>query len=224
METFLYLFIHYGLPLLLLIYFIFKKIDNKLGLIITAIFSISILLLLYLWGQWPIVGSYYFRYLVLILKLAFLLIFYIKNKSISKSIKHSGIFGKIRSVLTCLVSLIIIFACVKVIFFNSNYNYETIELSFPLQNGEFYVSSGGTNNLMNNHVGEYENSQQYAIDVNKLNNLKSVSKQILSKKNESHFIYSDTVYCPCNGIIQEIKNNVDDNVISSINVSSKDGF
>ena len=76
---------------------------------------------------------------------------------------------------------------------------------------------------MNNHLRNYPSPQQYAIDINKLNEYKSISKYILSKRNSDHYIFSDTVYCPCNGIVQEIKNNVKDNLSSSMNVSSQDG-
>ncbi len=130
---------------------------------------------------------------------------------------------KIRIALTGLLSLFIIFSCVKILYANSDYDYDAVNLDFPLKGGEFYISSGGTNSLMNNHLRNYPSPQQYAVDINKLSKLRSISKGILSKKNNYHYIFSDTVYCPCNGIVQEIKNNVKDNLLSSMNVSSQDG-
>ena len=98
-----------------------------------------------------------------------------------------------------------------------------IELSFPLRDGIFYIASGGSNKLINNHMRNFPNSQEYALDINKLGKYKGVSNKLLSTKNVDHYIFSDTVFCPCNGKIVEIKDNVRDNKSGSMNVSAKDG-
>jgi hypothetical protein len=100
---------------------------------------------------------------------------------------------------------------------------DEIQLSFPLRNGIFYIASGGSNKLINNHMRNYPNSQEFALDINKLGKYKGVSNKILSTKNTDHYIFSETVFCPCNGKIIEIKNNVKDNPSGSMDVSPKDG-
>ncbi len=222
MEKILYLFLHLGLPLLLIVHFILKKFKSKVDLIISTIFSLSLFFFLYLWGQWPIVGSYYLRYLMIAAIIISIFFSFIKNPLIKKS-NYIGRYAKIRISITGLFSVIIIFFSIKILLTNNNYLYDAVNLSFPLKGGEFYISSGGANNLMNNHLRNYQSSQQYAIDINKLNNYKSISRHILSKRNMYHYIFSDTVYCPCDGIVQKVKNNVKDNLESSMNVKSADG-
>ena len=134
METFLYLFVHYGLPLILMLYFVLRKYDSKIGLITTTSFSVSIIFFLYLWGQWPIVGSYYIRYLLIVVIVTFLYLFFIKNKSIISK-KKIGLVMKIRIALTGLFSLFIIFSFAKIIFTNSNYDYD-IEKKCPVSIGK----------------------------------------------------------------------------------------
>jgi hypothetical protein len=223
METFLYLFVHYGLPAALLLYYIFVRFDSKIGLLATTLFSVSIVFFLYLWGQWAIVGSYYLRYLMIAAILVFIYLFYVKNKSINSKEKNIGFFKKLRISIVGIITLYVIFICVKILFSNNNYQEDAVSLEFPLIGGEFYISSGGANGLMNNHLRDKPSPQQYAIDINKLNNFKSISKNILSKENADHYIYSDTVYCPCTGTIEKIKDQIEDNLLSSMDVSRRDG-
>jgi hypothetical protein len=70
---------------------------------------------------------------------------------------------------------------------------------------------------------DYPNAQQYALDINKLGSFMGVSKKIMSTNNTDHYIFSDTIYCPCNGIVLETKNTIRDNSGSSMNVSQEDG-
>lgn len=222
MEKILFLFLHLGLPLVLMVHYILKKFKSKVDLIISTILYVSLFFFLYLWGQWPIVGSYYLRYLMMVAIVISFFFYFIKNPLIKKS-NYIGRYAKIRISIIGLFSLLIIFFNIKILLTNDNYLYDAVNLSFPLKGGEFYISSGGANNLMNNHLRNYQSSQQYAIDINKLNEYRSISKHILSKRNIDHYIFSDTVYCPCNGIVQKVKNNVQDNLESNMNVNSADG-
>ncbi len=126
------------------------------------------------------------------------------------------------AVLTVLLLLLILNMNYNVLK-GKNYPLDGVELEFPLKNGSYYIASGGSSKLINNHMRDYPNAQQYAIDINKLGKNKSVSKGILSNVNKDHHIFSDTIYCPCNGKIVEIKNNVKDNEFGSMNVTSENG-
>jgi len=223
MEVFLYLFIHYAAPVLLLLYFLLHKFNSSIGLIVTTLLSISTVFFLYLWGQWAIVGSLYIKYVMIAVILFFIYLFVVKNRSITSSKGTMRLFLKIRVALTLLISVLVIFVCVKILTEVDSYELEAVDLEFPLKGSEFYVSSGGGSKLVNNHFKDYPNSQQYAIDINKLSGAKFISKKILSRNNEDHYVFSDTVYCPCKGVIEKIKEGVEDNRQSSMNVSNKDG-
>ena len=69
----------------------------------------------------------------------------------------------------------------------------------------------------------FPNAQEFALDINKLGKFGGASKRILSNTKSDHFIFSDTVYCPCDGEIVEFKQDIKDNASGSMNVSSEDG-
>lgn len=221
METFLYLFVHYGLITILIAYILFKKFKSNTGLFTTTALGITWSFYMYLWGQWPIIGSYYMRYAMIVAIGLFLYMFWTKRKKIYRH--PLKMFAHLRTFLTGLLALYMAFICIQVLLTNTNYSTEAVSMSFPLKGGEYYISSGGANKKMNNHMRVVPSAQQYAIDINKLEGFKSVSAKILSKTNEDHYIFSDTIYAPCDGLVLETKNNVIDNPGSTMNVSREDG-
>jgi hypothetical protein len=221
MEKIVFAFIHLGLPLLIFTDFILRKPKSNIGLITRTILYVVILFFLYLWGQWPLVGSYYFRYLIL------LLIVYIVGRAVVRL--RSGNLGKPKSIFKkisvgvtiglSLLVLMMVFNALQGRF----YSGQGIELAFPLKGGTYYVSSGGSQKVLNNHIRDYPTAQHYAIDINQLGSYGGASKKIMSAKNVEHHIFSDTVYCPCDGIVLDTKTTVKDNEGSSMNVSAEDG-
>lgn len=221
MERYIYVFLHLLLPILLVIDFIFRRAKNKIGLIIRAVLYISIVYFLYLWGQWPLVGSYYLRYFMLLI-ISLLIGLVLFRFRYIKQLKPVGIWSNVKVGVSGILLLLLL-----IMNFNAyvgRYNPGgAIELSFPLRDGTYYIASGGSNKMINNHVRGQPNSQEYALDINKLGKHKGVSKKILSIEKTDHYIFLDTVYCPCNGKIVEIKNSVKDNLSVSMDVSSEDG-
>ena len=67
MEKLVFILIHLGLPFLILTDFFFRKPKSNIGLLAKSILYAAILYFLFLWVQWPLVGSYYLRYLMLLL-------------------------------------------------------------------------------------------------------------------------------------------------------------
>jgi len=221
MEKFLYVFIHLALPLVLLIDFIYRRSRNKLGLLIKSSLYIAIIYFLYSWGQWPLVGSYHLRYLMIVIIILIFLVSIKRFKSLQIS-KPVGVWRTILAVSTGLLLILFLIMNFNVIK-GRNYPFEGVELEFPLKNGTYYVASGGSSKLINNHMRDFPNAQEFALDINKLGKYKSASKGILSNVNTDHYIFSDTIYCPCNGKIVEIKNNVKDNEYGSMNVEPENG-
>jgi hypothetical protein len=221
MEKFIYVFIHLLLPILLIFDFIIRKAKNKIGLIIRAVLYISIVYFLYLWGQWPLVGSYYLKYFMLLIISLFIGLVLFRIQYI-KQLKPLGIWSNIKVSVTGILLLLLLFMNYNA--YVGRYNPGgAIELSFPLRDGIFYIASGGSNKLINNHMRNFPNAQEFALDINKLGKYKGVSNKVLSTKNVDHYIFSDTVFCPCNGKIVEIEDNIRDNKSGSMNVSAKDG-
>ncbi|UCD61211.1 MAG: M23 family metallopeptidase [Flavobacteriaceae bacterium] len=221
MEKIVFTLIHLGLPFLILTDFISRKPKSNIGLLAKSILYSAILFFLYLWGQWPLVGSYYLRYIIL------LLIIYIVSATILRLRsgnlgKPNRLFSKISIGVTTLLALMVLMMVFNAI--RGRYYVDRgIELSFPLRGGTYYVSSGGSNKMINNHIRDFPTAQQYAMDINQIDSFGSASKKMMSNKNEEHYIFSDTVYCPCDGIILDTKTAVKDNEGVNMNVSSEDG-
>ena len=221
MERFLFYFIHWGLPLIIIISLLLNRPYTKFGLISALLFNVSLLWFLFLWGQWPIAASLYLKY-ILVLIIGFNLFKFLRNYRFSKSLfpKHSGRFLK-NSVLV-FFGLIFSFLIVKS-FLGRAYKESAVSLAFPLKAGNYYISSGGSNGVMNNHFGKGALSQQFALDINQLGKLGRISDGLGLSTNDSHYIFGTAVYAPCKGKIIELKDGVQDNHGSSMYVSSEDG-
>jgi hypothetical protein len=221
MEKIVFAFIHLGLPALIFIDFLLRKPKSNIGLLMKTILYAATLLFLYLWGQWPLVGSYYLRYLIL------LLIIYLVSTTIVRL--RSGNLGKPKRILNKISIGVTALLVLLVLMMDFNalrgrfYPDRGIELAFPLKGGTYYVSSGGSNKVINNHIRDFPTAQHYAIDINQIGSLGGASKKMMSNKNAEHYIFSDTVYCPCDGIILDTKTTVKDNEGVSMNVSAEDG-
>jgi hypothetical protein len=221
MEKFLYVFIHLALPLLLLAEFILRRSKSKFGLLAKSSLYIAIFYFLYSWGQWPLIGSYYLRYLMI----TFILFVFLLSFKRYQKVKMSKPLG-VRNIIMLVSTVFLLFLFLIInynVFRGKRYSDKGVALEFPLKNGTYYVASGGSNKLINNHMRGYPNAQEFALDINKLGKYRSASKAFLSSVNTDHYIFSDTIYCPCNGRIIEIKNNVKDNEYGSMNVTSGNG-
>ena len=221
MERFLFLFIHWALPLLLVLDFLLRASKSKTNLILRGSLYLAMLNFLYLWGQWPLVGSYYLRYVLL----GFMVVILWKGIQRFKTLKAVrpkrvwGIIGSVATALLLLLFLTMDFYALR----GRSYPVEAVSLTFPLKNGTYYVASGGSSKIINNHMRSFPNPQEFALDINKLAGFKSASKGIASTKNADHYIFGDTLYCPCDGKVVDLKANVRDNLSVSMEVSAEDG-
>jgi len=220
-EKIAYYSIHLLLPVIILIIKISYRPKSKLALLTSSLLSLAILGFLYFWGQWPLVGSYYFRYLVLGI-LIFVVIYSLNEFRQGRPTLPSKYA---RYFLIIPVGLLSVFILVMDYYLmtGSKYPEVGVQIEFPLKNGRYYVSSGGSNNLINNHFNSPPSSQRYALDIHKLGKFGGAFTQFFSQQVTNHHIFSDTVYCPCSGIIIESENSVKDNFTSSMNVDSKSG-
>lgn len=85
---------------------------------------------------------------------------------------------------------------------------DAIELSFPLQDGTYYIAQGGSHVQMNYHNSH--SPQQYALDIEKLNRFGSRAKGLYPEELEKYAIYGDSLYSPCSGEVIEARNNLPD--------------
>ena len=217
----MFIFVHLGLPAFLLGWFWFMKPKSKVGLLVSLLLSVSVVLFLFFWGQWPFIGGYYLRYVILILSLVIWIIKTFKSIQLLPFIKKS-IFNYFKIGLLSLFAGIFVLLNVKVIA-GMRIKENAVNIEFPLKSGKYYIALGGSNGVINNHYKAWTRAQQYAIDINKLEGLGTVASGIMTNDKDKHFIFSENVYSPFDGIVIESVNSVLDNETSSMKVKRKDG-
>lgn len=94
---------------------------------------------------------------------------------------------------------------------------EPVSLTFPLENGTYYVANGGSNILVNGHLKTLEaaqfsdyRGQSYGLDITKLNAFGIRSSGLLPKELERYEIYGETVNAPCDGTVVATENDLPD--------------
>jgi murein DD-endopeptidase MepM/ murein hydrolase activator NlpD len=75
---------------------------------------------------------------------------------------------------------------------------EAIDLEIPFRQGTYYVMQGG-NSPITNYFHRSHKSQQYALDITKLNNWGGRVNGLYSKDLNKYVIYGDTVLAPVSG-------------------------
>jgi hypothetical protein len=221
MEQFLFLFIHIGLPLVLLLVLLWNRPRSKIGLLGSTLCIIALALFLFLWGQWPIAASIYLKYAVLLI-MALAIFKCIRNYRKTAPLFPKGLLKNLTNTVLLVLAVGCGFLVYKLIE-GRNYPQEEVRLQFPLKGGSYYISSGGSNKVINNHFGTPVASQQYALDINKLGGTGRVSRVFGNKGNADHYIFGELVYAPCSGSIIALKTDVKDNDGPGMDVSAEDG-
>jgi hypothetical protein len=221
MEQLLYFFVHYGVLAVVVLLATRAPLRSRAGLAVAAVLGLAICLLLYLWGQWPLVGSYYARYLppavaILVAGRA------VRAWPQTPRLFPASLSGKLAFVLNVVVAVLTIRLVAGAI---AGLSFVDVprDLAFPLKGGTYYVASGGSSKVLNGHMRSRPTAQQFALDINKLGALGGASHNILSVENDRHHIFGEPVFAPCEGEVTWSANDVADNRGSSMDVSVEDG-
>lgn len=176
-----------GLPLLIALAFIPAK--SKLSFIFNSIIVGLYIYIIYNITLWVEYGSYYLKFLFI---LFFIGAFYNGLRIINQSTPTK----RWLQILLFTLKIITFFALVIVtIEINLEKEEPTIDLSFPLKNGTFYIT--------NEHI---DYTQSYAFDITKLNKLGREWNGFFKPTDlNNYIIYKDTVYSPCNGIVSDVE-------------------
>lgn len=105
-----------------------------------------------------------------------------------------------------------IFLALNILYFTGTAGYtEYAQLAFPMQRGKYFVLQGGKGLPAN--VAHFSSRRAvYAMDIVKLDRWGRRCSKIFSKSLADYFIFGDTVYSPCDGIIERAIGSNPDNV------------
>ena len=196
---------HLLLPLTFIISLWRASFNSKLDWISQSLFTLMLVIWAFLAIPWDW-SSYYLRFLWPLLLIPAVYSSWKKAKTLP-----------FRIPFTLSQKLSIGFNIVLFLFFGGYTIYSlsglttkdtAIELEFPLKDGTYYVRQGG-NSVSINYHNAYQ-SQQYAIDITKLNALGMRSTGIYPEKLNNYYIYGDKLYAPCAGLIVSARNDLPD--------------
>ena len=122
------------------------------------------------------------------------------------------------SIMLLLIECYLILTLLKILRVIFGREKENIEITFPFKSGKYLVTDGGNsrvNRLMNYHFHSKvhkkrgtNQSMLYATDLVKTDNQKN---RFLPPKNENYPIFGENLYCPMDGTIVKVSNDIDDN-------------
>jgi hypothetical protein len=187
-----------------------SRSDWALSLLLVGAYA----LLIFLGAQWAIV-SYYLRFLLIPF---FVLAAYFSFRKIKNAPPQ------IASVNSRIIKIGKVFALLLLLLLNVEiivgylYPVPTVELTFPLRDGVYYVWQGGNSFITNvaHRQGFHQVQETYAIDIVKLNRAGNRATGLYPSELSSYAIYGATVYSPCDGEIIEIVDGRPDNAIGYI--------
>lgn len=186
------------LPAVLLFDLFKKSYRQRRDWIVDLVLTGLILLFVFLIARWDWT-SYYFRVLLFP---AYGLVAYVSFRCIDR--KKDGTFEPLttKQYLTYgAKGLIIVVALIANVSAFRGYVApdDTIDLSYPLRSGLYYVGGGGSNHWVNGH--SLHPHQEYAIDIVQLNAFGNRARGLNPEQLERYTIFGDRVYSPCTGTI-----------------------
>lgn len=221
MEKVLYFFVHYGVLTAILLITLMRRPRSQLGLWAPTVLFLAVAAFLYIWGQWPLVGSYYLRYFPVAVG-AVVLWRASQAMRDTRPLFNPRAWINVVSVALLGLALWVVYGVYNAVV-AYRYPEPMVELDFPLRDGRFYISGGGAGKVINNHQRGYPNSMEYALDINALGPAGGASSNVLSPANEKHHIFGHPVYAPCSGVVTEAEGNVADNDGTSMSVRPEHG-
>jgi hypothetical protein len=171
------------------------------------------LLILYFSGYWEFFGMRFRRVFCAGIELILMVLFF---HTICSGVRLPA---NIYATLTLsLLEAYLFFLLVRILTVIYKRDPEFVEIEFPFRNGSYLVTDGGnsrTSRLMNYHYYSRMHrkkktnlSMLYATDIVKVKDEKPVW---FPAKNEDYAIFNEAVYCPMDGVVVKVVNDIPDN-------------
>jgi len=149
-------------------------------------------------GPWSWL-SYYLRYLFLGLFIVFTIVSFTKLKDLpfTRSEVKNNIWPLANYGFSLLVGLGLFGMAIR----GQYYSGSAVHLHLPFEERNFYVGQGGNSIVLNYH--QNNQSQQFAVDILKLNKFGRRAEGLYPSDLEKYEIYGQSVTSPCNGQVQK---------------------
>ena len=194
------------LPLLLIAWLSFSKVQSKSEWLLRLLFVASIVLICYKVGTWSMT-SYYMRFVIGALFLGSTLYSF---HNISAGLWHVPKEQWLRIGGTALFSLLGILLSALTLSGTNYTGSNSISLKFPFGQGWYYVIQGGSNVLTNPFHSMALNGK-YAIDLVKIHNLGNRAATVFPEAIDQYHIFGEVVHSPCNGSVVTTVSGLPDN-------------
>ena len=195
---------HLIIPIIFLIALCWSKFPSKLNWLITLLTLAAYSVHIFLTGRWDWL-SYYLRFLLPILFIIAAFQSFIKAKSLPlyppKKFRNFLNLG-----IAALVMMVFLASLKSYIPQGYFFTGSSIDLSFPLKNGVYYVAHGGNSFPINYH--NTHPTQRYALDITKLNVLGTRANGLYPRSLTDYAIFGETLYSPCDGTIANLVNDL----------------
>lgn len=179
-----------------------SKLEWLLKLSIVLLYSIQIFLI----GRWDFL-SYFLRFGVIALLVVAVYMSLIKAKSLpfypTRKLSNYVSVG-----ISSLVVVFLLFSLSSHIPQGYFFKGESVQLAFPLKQGTYYVAHGGNSPAVNYH--NVNPTQQYALDIVKLNALGTRANRLYPRSLTNYAIWGEPLYSPCSGTTRETTNDLPD--------------
>jgi hypothetical protein len=197
------------LPILIVIS-IFVTRDSFILLTINQ----SLLITLFLAGYWEFFGSRIKNFYLILNEVLILIVFIIRLQSASYREPDWYLI-----ITLSVIQTYILFELAKIFIVISKVDKISIEIEFPFRNGNYLITDGGNSKIsrfMNYHFyspmhikNRTNNSMKFATDIVKIDH--SITK-FLPFNNEDYLIFGEKVFCPIDGTVIKVVNDIDDNI------------
>ncbi len=206
------------LPVLILLGLFYLGKGSIFGAVLFIVLSGNLLFLLFKAGPWEFTW-FYLKHIIFLAYLAVSGLTMVFNDN-ANFVLNSGEY------MVCA-------AIAVTLFFNINAARalkrpaKCLNLEFPFENGRYLVTDGGDgsiSSLINYHnkaqvhkIGNSNSSMRFATDIVKLGKTGFTVSSHLTDKNESYAIYNEKVYSPCDAVVVEVVDSIENNIPFSRN-------
>lgn len=166
-----------------------------------TVLAASICSFVYLYGAW-VYCSVYLKYAFALVALALVLRSMFRRRAERRPAKHP--IGQ------AILALVFVMLCV-LYFTGTAPHTGYADLRFPMKGDRYFVLQGGKGLPAN--IFHYNSRRAaYAMDIVKLDQWGRRCRNIFSKELSDYYIFGDTVFAPCDGIVRRAVSDNPDNI------------